>query len=186
MESSWTPQPDEAATALGDARRSQEGLAARLRLPGLFFGSIAVAVATQLATTAVGLAVGTTWSHLVLAAGLLVFCAVAVAQLTRFRNLNGVWIAGLAHRAVLGTATTASLSYTAALAGAVWAGHLDLWWLTAVCSAAGGIGYALGGRRWFSAYRGDPVAHSRAQSRWQLLAFATLAAAGVVLLLAAA
>jgi hypothetical protein len=185
MESPGPPSPADAATALADARRAQADLAAGLRLPGGFHPSIAAAITVQLATTAVGLALPATWAKIALAAGLALFAAVAAVQLARFRRLNGVWIAGFASRVVLGTATVSSLAYAAAFAGAVWASLLGLWWVTGVCAVAGGVAYAAGGHRWFSAYRGDPAAHVRSGSLWQVGALVVLAAAGLVLLVAA-
>jgi len=60
----------------------------------------------------------------------------------------------------------------------------ERWWLVALWSAAGGAGYALGGRRWLRTYRAEPAAHGRGESAaW--LALVALAAVGGAVLLAA-
>jgi hypothetical protein len=99
-----------------------------------------------------------------------------VAQIARFRRLNGVWLGGLASRVVLGTATVASVSYPVALGAAIWAAYGERWWLVAVWSSVGGAAYALSGRRWMRSYRGDPAAHARGES----LAWLALVAAAAV------
>ena len=99
----------------------------------------------QIGLTALGFGEGALWP---VAAGLAVFATVAGVQLVRFRRRNGVWLGGFASRVVLGTATPASVAYAIALAAAIWAADDARWWLVALWSAAGGAGYALGGRRW--------------------------------------
>ena len=133
---------------------------------------MSVAIAVQIATTAVGLGGDAPW---LVAGGLAVFAAVAGVQLARFRRVNGVWLGGFASRVVLGTATAASVSYAVALAAAIWSAYADRWWLVALWSAVGGVAYALSGSRWMRRYRGDPAAHARGESlAW--LALATAAA----------
>jgi hypothetical protein len=176
------PTPDEAAAALADAERSGARLAAGLRLPRFFHGSLALVIALQIATSAVGIAVDETWARLALGVGLAAFVLVGAGQLLAFRRSNGAWVAGLASRVVLGTDHVASLTYCAAFGAAVWAALAEAWWLVPVASVAGGVGYGLSGRRWVRGYRGDPSAHSRAESVGMLAATAALALSGLVLL----
>ena len=180
MESTQRPSPAEAAAALADAEASRTALAEDLRIPSWFLSSMGVAIAVQIATTAVGLGSETPW---VLVAGLVVFGAVAAIQLARFRRLNGVWLGGLASRVVLGTGTGASVSYVIALGAAVWAAYEELWCLVAVWSILGGTAYALTGRRWLRAYRAEPDVHGRGESALWLALLGLAAVAGLVLLL---
>lgn len=147
-------------------------MATALVLPSWFFTSLAAAIATQIATTAVAIAENALW---LLVAGLAVFVAVAAAQLLRFRRINGAWLGGLASRVVLGTASAASIAYAAALAGGVWAAYGARWGLVAICSLAGGGAYALSGRRWMRSYRADPSAQARGESPAQLAVLAAVA-----------
>jgi hypothetical protein len=184
--SSGSPTPGEAAAALAGAEAGRTSLADRIEMPRGFFASIGAAIALQVATTAVGLAAGVTsektWGWLLLAAGWLAFLAVAAVQLLRFRTLNGVWLGGLVSRVVGGTATAASLSYTAALGGATWAAFVDVWWLVPVCAVAGGAAYALSGMAWVRTYRAEPAAHGRGESALWLVVLVVLAVALLVLL----
>src|SRR5690242_21868232 len=85
-------------------------------------------------------------------------------QLARFRRLNGVRLGGFVSRVVLGSATGASVSYPLALGAAIWAAYGGRWWLVALWSSVGGAAYALSGRWWMRAYRGDPAVHARGES----------------------
>jgi hypothetical protein len=167
------PTAMEASAALRDAETARANLAHRLVLPPWLYVSMGIAIAVQIATTAAALRTGAPW---LMAAGLAAFAAVAGTQLAQFRRRNGVWLGGLASRVVLGTGTTASLSYAAALAAAIWVGYGDQWWLVAPCSALGGTAYALSGRRWVRRYRADPAAHARGES----LAWLALTTAAVI------
>ena len=167
------PNAAEASIALRDAEAARATLADRIVTPSWFFASIGVAVAVQIATAAAGLGGDAPW---LIAGGLAVFTVVAGVQLARFRRVNGVWLGGFASRVVLGTATAASVSYTVALAAAIWAAYGDLWWLVALWSAVGGAAYALSGGRWMRSYRGDPAAHARGES----LAWLALVTAGAI------
>jgi hypothetical protein len=111
--------------------------------------------------------------------------AVAVVQLARFRRSNGVRVAGLTGRVVLGTSTAASLSYAAGLAAGVWSALQGVVWLVLVSSLAGGAAYARSGRRWWLGYRRDPAADSRGESGIYLVCLSVLALAGAVVLLTA-
>ena len=186
------PSATEASAALDDAVASRALLAQRLRTPPLFFTSIGVAIALQIALTAVALSwsVGaggitglSSWSLAVLVAGVAVLLAVAGVQLEAFRRLNGVWIGGLLSRVVLGTGAIASFAYVVALLAAIWAAIDTQWWLVATCSIVGGAAYALGGRRWFEAYRAEPARHARAVSRPIVGLAVVVALAGLALLL---
>ncbi len=177
------PTAEEASAALLDAEATRANLAGHIATPSWFFLSMGVAIAVQIATVAVGLGnqraldsgeVAAPW---LVAAGVAVFAAVAGVQLVRFRRLNGVWLGGFASRVVLGTATAASLSYPVALGAAIWAAYGGHWWPVALWSMVGGAAYALSGRRWMHAYRGDPAAHARGESlAW--LALVTAVAVG--------
>src|SRR3954466_16328233 len=178
------PTPDEAAAALLDAGSARDELSHRLTLPSWFYSSIGLAIVLQTATLAVGVA-GRSPAGLGLAvAGLVAFALVAVVQLVRFRRLNGVWVGGLASRAVFGGDAAACTAHLLALGAAIWAAFEERWWLVGLCAIAGGIGYALCGVRWMRSYRGDPAAHSRGESVLLLVALFVPLLAGAVLLLA--
>jgi hypothetical protein len=178
------PTPGEAAAAIAAAEAGRASMADHVVVPRFFFTSIGAAVGFQIGTTAVGLA-GVGDSPLwVLAAGIVVFVAVSAAQLARFRRSNGVWLGGLLSRVIGGTATAASVSYAAALAGATWAAFAAVWWLVPVCSIVGGAAYALSGVGWLRKYRSDPAAHSRGESAAWLAIMTVLAVAFLVLLVA--
>lgn len=177
---------DPAGQARDDLARAEAmraSLATGLRLPSRFHTSVGIAVAVQIGTTALaltgdrstGVALG-----LVLA-GLLVFGAVVVVQLHRFRALNGVRVAGFASRALLGTSTLSSLAYAASLALSVWAGYAGLPWLAMLPAACGGAAYAVAAHRWWVSYQRDPAQHAVAESRAYLAALCTAAIAGLVL-----
>lgn len=153
MESSHhPPTPREAAAALAGAQASRAELARSVSTPSWFEASLAVAIAVHLVATAAGVAEGRTG---LLAIGLVAFAAVAAVQLVRFRRLNGLRLDGFASRVVLGSGAVASTAYAIALASAIWAATADRWWLVALCAAAGGVAYVLGGRRWLRRYQED-------------------------------
>jgi len=181
MESDLTP--DEAAAALAEAERSGTRLAAELRLPPYFHGALAVAVAVQIGTAALGAATEEAWAFVALGAGVLVFVLVAGLLLVSFRHINGARVDGLASRVVFGSGSLASTTYCLALGAAVWAAFEEVWWLVPIAAVAGGLGYAASGQRWLRAYRRDPAAHSRGESAALLAVIGTLALAGLVLLL---
>jgi hypothetical protein len=174
------PTAPEASAALIDAEASRAALAQRIATPSWFFTSMSAAIAAQIATTAVGLGEGAPWA---VAAGLAVFAAVAGVQLARFRRLNGVWLGGFASRVVLGSGFPASAAYMLALGGAIWAGHDARWWLVALWAIAGGVAYALAGRRWVRGYRAQPALHWRGETAVSLAALTAAALAGLALLL---
>ena len=185
------PSAREASAALDDAVASRAILAQRLRTPPWFFTSIGVAIAVQIALTAIALswsvgAGGITglsdWSLAVFVAGVAVLLAVASVQLAAFRRLNGAWIGGLLSRVVLGTGAIASSAYVLALLGAIWAAIDAQWWLVATCSIVGGAAYALGGRRWFRAYRAEPARHAQEVSKAMVGLAVAVALAGLALL----
>ena len=186
------PSATEASAALDDAVASRAMLAQRLRTPPLFFTSIGVAIALQIALTAIGLSLSvagggitalTGWSLAFLLAGIAVLLVVAGVQLAAFRRLNGVWIGGLLSRVVLGTGAIASAAYVLALLGAIWAAIDSQWWLAITSSIVGGAAYALGGRRWFEAYRAEPARHARGVSKAMVWLAVAVALAGLALLL---
>lgn len=177
-----SPTPGEAAAAIADAEAGRTSLADHVVAPRWFFAWIGAAVAFQIGTTAAGLAGERAASSWLLVAGIVVFLAVSVAQLARFRTRNGVWLGGLVSRVVGGTATAASLSYCAALAGATWAAFERAWWLVPLCAAAGGVAYALSGLGWMRRYRSEPAAHGHGESAAWLAVLVVLALTGLVLL----
>ena len=148
-------------------------------MPPSLLASIGVAIAAQIAMTAIGLGLAATW---LVVAGQLVFALAAGVQLARFRRRNGVWLGGFASRVVLGTATAASLTYAVALAAAIWAAYGDRWWLVALSSALGGAAYALSGRRWLDRYRRDPATHARGESVAWLALLLAAAIGGLAML----
>lgn len=174
--------PNEAAVALDAAEASRAQLARRLVLPSAFFASIGAAIAVQIASAAIGISNQNLRGLLLLIAGGAVFALTAAIQLARFRRRNGVWLAGLASRAVLGASTPGSTVYVAAMGTAVWAAFSEAWWFVAVFSVVGGLGYGLSGRRWLRIYRGDPAAHGRPDSTAWLALVALAALAGLVAL----
>lgn len=192
MESSLhRPTPDEAAAALTDARSAQQRLATEVAVPSWFSTSLGVAVAVQIATAAVGVAATGhdqpgARSLAVIMAGVVVFLAVAAVQLWRFRQLNGVWLGGFASRVVFGTGMAASLSYGAGLGLALWAAYEEMWVLVALAASAGGVAYAISGRRWVDRYRAAPEANARGESALLLGALVVLAIASLVLLVVSA
>ena len=174
---------DEAYSALTGAADARRRLTGSLVLPALFFTSIGVVIAAQIATSAVGLARQDVSGWLLTVAGWAALALVAGAQLWRFRQLNGVWVSGLAHRVVLGTAQSAAVAYGLGFAGAIWAALEGVGWLVACSSLAGGLAYAWSGRRWWGAYQGDPGTYGRPASRTLLASGGAVAAIGAVVLL---
>jgi hypothetical protein len=179
------PTPQEASAALTAADVSRTQFADSFVLPSYFASSIGAAVGVQIATSAFGIADGGSRGGWSLVSGLALFALVAVVQLVRFRQLNGVWLGGLASRFVLGNATAASVSYGLTFAAATWSAFQGLWWFVAVCALAGGASYAVSGRRWVRIYRAEPVAHGRGESAAWLGALVFVGCAGLAVLMAA-
>lgn len=179
MESSYDPTADLAAAEAARTRLSR-----RLRLPSGFHASLGAAIAVQVGATAYALVDQTAARMLVLVAGALVFLAVALVQVARFRRLNGVRVEGLVSRAVFGTSTRSSVLYAAGLAAAVWAAFEGLGWLAAAASVATGAAYAASAHLWWRDYQLDPAGHARAESRTTLLLYGLVAAGGLVALVA--
>ncbi len=177
------PTPDEAAALLDDAGRDRDTLAADLVVPSGYEAWMGAAVAIQLGTVAIGVAVGSPAALGALLGGVVLFAAVAGWQVWRFRRANGVLVSGFVSRAVLGNDARASIAYGAALAAVIGAGLHAAWWLAAVCATAGGVLYVLSGRRWLRLYRGDPAGRSRGESVLVLVVISVLALVGLVLLL---
>jgi hypothetical protein len=187
------PTSEDAAAALVEAEASRTHLAGTLALPSFFYAAIGAAVAVQIATAAFGgdllggqrlgvIVDDRGWALAILLGGVALFVLVAAIQLVRFRQLNGVWLGGLASRVVLGTAPAASISYAFALGGSIWGAFNGVWWLVALCAVAGGAAYALSGRRWWRRYQGDPASHSRGESAGWIAILGAVAIAGLVLL----
>jgi hypothetical protein len=167
---------------MADAEAARTSLANHVVVPRWFFVPVGAGVALQIATTAAGLVGVGKASGWLLAGGFVLLLAVAAMQLARFRRLNGVWLGGLASRVIGGTATSASVSYGAALGGAIWAASARTWWLVGFCAVAGGVGYALSGVAWMRTYRSQPAVHSRGEPAAWLAVLAGLALLGLVLL----
>ena len=166
---------------MGARRRLTDGLT----LPSYFFSSLGVVIAAQLATSAVGLASQDLAGWSLVVTGWIALAVVAGVQLARFRRSNGVRVAGLTGRVVLGTSNAAAVSYGAALAAGLWSALEGVAWLVVASAVAGGAAYAWSGRRWWQAYRGDPVLHSRHHSAVLVAGVSALALAGAVVLLTA-
>ncbi len=152
-------------------------------MPSWFFTSLGVAIAVQIASTAVGLADPSTSKLVVLAAGIAMLVGVAAVQLARFRRLNGVRLGGLVSHVVLGTGSLASASYAIAAVAAILGAFDERWWLVAIASMFGGALYAVNGRRWFRAYRSEPAMHARGESPMWLALLTVVALGGLALLL---
>lgn len=165
------------------ADQARDRLAAGLRLPSGLHPALAVAVAVQVGAAGVGIAQQTAAGLALVLAGLAVFLMTAALSLHRFRVINGVRVDGLASQVVLGADATSSLVYLGSFAAATWAAFESVWWLVAVAAVAAGAGYALGARRWWHAYRSDPVAHAGGASPRLLASLAVIACLGFAALL---
>lgn len=184
MESSQAPRtPDDQRAALAAADQAQRQLTDGLRLPATFYPMVTAAVAVQLGTAAYGIAAQTTTGLAVVMAGVAVFLGVAALTLHRFRQSNGVRVDGLASQIVFAAGPVASTAYLGAFAAGLWAAFASVWWLVAVAAAVGGVGYALGIRHWWRAYRVDPAANARGTSPRQLALLALVACLGFAALM---
>jgi hypothetical protein len=179
MESNRSDDATAVLRAAEDARRRMSG---SLRLPSGLFPALAAAVALQVGTAAYGISVQTLGGLAIALGGVAVFLALAAFLLHRFRQANGVRVDGLSSQIVLGSRTTASVVYVAAMAAATWAAFEEQWWLTVVAAVAGGIGYALDAQRWWVAYRLDPAGHAGGASPRVLAGLAVVACVGLVVL----
>lgn len=174
---------DDARAHLAAADLARGRLTTGLKLPRGLHPALAGAVAVQISTAAVGIAEQTALGLGLLLAGLGVFLAVATWLLHRFRRINGVRVDGLTGRVVLGSGTTSSVAYVWGLGGATWAAFESQWWLVGLAAVIGGVGYALGARQWWDAYRADPSTHARGASPQVLAVLALVAALGFVVLM---
>jgi hypothetical protein len=159
-------EPGHAAAELARAEQMRAVLTRSLHLPSGFHESIGAAVAVQIAATSYALTRSTMGVAVLapLVGGVVVFVVVAAVQLERFRRLNGVWVGGLASRAVLGSSHLSSTAYGASLAASGWAASSGLGWLAVTAAAVGGTCYALIGRRWWAAYLREPAQHAQGPS----------------------
>ncbi len=173
------------ASDLAAAEIARQRLTGALRLPSWFHTSLGVAVAIHLGAAAYGIADQSGAGVLTAFAGCLPFVAVAWVQVVRFRRLNGVHVAGLVSRAVLGTSTWSSLAEAGGLAGAAWAALEGNPWLAGLGAVAGGVGYAAGAHRWWLGYQRDPAGHVRAESPATLVLYGLVAVVALVVLVAA-
>jgi len=184
MESATSPRdPHDARVELMTADQVRERLTAGLTLPRGLHLALAVAVAAQIATAGFGIAEQSAAGLGVFLAGLAGLLVIAAWSLHRFRLLNGVRVDGLASQIVLGTGTTSQLAYLSSLAAATWAAFESLWWLVAVVAVAGGVGYSLGARQWWRAYRNNPAGHASGASPRVLALLAVIACLGLAALL---
>lgn len=183
MESNHAPRdPDHLRAELVAADQARERLSAGMRLPEGLHPLLGGAVALQIGTAAIGIARQTAAGMVLLGTGLAVFLAVAGWAMLAFRRVNGVRVDGFASQIVLGTGATTSTAYVGAFVVAVWAAFDSQWWLVVVASVAGGVGYALGARRWWHAYQADPAAHAAGSSP-RVLALLALSAVVVLVVL---
>lgn len=178
-----TGGPDDARSDLAAADLARGRLTSGLRLPRGLHPALAGAVAVQIGTAAVGIAEQTAVGLGLLLAGLGVFLAAATWLLHRFRRINGVRVDGLTGRVVLGTGTMSSLAYVWGFGAATWAAFESQWWLVGLAAVIGGVGYALGARQWWDAYRADPATHARGVSPQVLIVVALVAALGFAVLM---
>ena len=186
MESFIPPRdPSDASAALAAADLARDRLSSRLRLPAGFLPALGVAVTLQIGTAAVGIAQQTPAGMAVLGVGLVALLAVAAWALLRFRRINGVRVDGFASQVVLGTGAVATGAYVTAFVAATWAAFEGAWWLVVLAAVAGGVGYALGARQWWEAYRADPASHAGGASPRVLALLAATACVGLMVLLVA-
>ena len=186
MESSIPPRnPSEVLSDLAAADLARERLSSRLRLPAGLIPALALAITIQIGTAAVGIATQTAAGMAVLGAGLVVLLAVAAWALLRFRRINGVRVDGFASQIVLGTGAVATGAYVVGFVAATWAAFEEVWWLVGLAAVAGGVGYALGARQWWEAYRADPSSNSAGASPRVLALLAAAACVGLVVLVVA-
>ena len=184
METTPLPQdPDDPRAALAVAADASRRLTDHLALPTGPLVTLAVAVAVQVATAAVGIAAQTTAGLALVLAGFAVFLAVAGGVLHRFRRTNGVRVDGLVSQVLLGPGASASVVYLGAVAGAVWAAFGGRWWLVALAAVAAGAGSAVGVHAWWRTYRRDPAAHARGATPRVLVGLAVAACAGLAALM---
>ena len=176
-------ESDDARSDLAAAELARDRLTGRLELPRGLHLALAGAVAVQIGTAAIGIAAQTAVGLGLLLAGLMVFLAVVTWLLHRFRRINGVRVDGLTGRVVLGTGTTSSVAFMGSFAAATWAAFESQWWLVGLAAVVGGVGYALGARQWWDAYRADPATHARGASPQMLTVLALVAALGFVVLM---
>ncbi|MGW6377049.1 hypothetical protein ACWFRB_13400 [Rhodococcus sp. NPDC055112] len=174
--------PNEAADALEAVEASRFGLAGGVVIPSSTHVWLGAAVAVQIATAAVGMPSGDRWGPWWIAAGVAVYAAVAWWQLRRFRRANGVRVEGFASRVVFGSGVLAAIGYAAGLGAAYAAMTHGWWWLAVPAAAAGGVAYAMSGRRWVASYRREPARLATAESVVWLALVGVLALAGLVLL----
>jgi hypothetical protein len=176
--------PSDPTGDLAAAEAARQRLTRSLRLPSWFHTFLGAAIAVQVATAAYGIAEQSGAGLLLVGAGCLVFLAVALVLLARFRRLNGVWVEGFASRAVLGTSSRSSWVHLAAMGAAIWAAFEGQPWLVGLAAVAGGAGYAASSRLWWQEYLREPATHARAESRAVLaMGAVTFVAALVALVL---
>ena len=178
-------EPHEAISELTAADQARERLATGLQLPHGLHPLLAVTVAAQVGTAAVGIAEQTTVGLGIALAGLAGFLGVVGWLVHRFQVINGVRVDGLTSQVVLGASAASSGIYLVSLGAATWAAFESQWWLVALASAIGGVAYALGARRWWHAYRDDPAAHVGGASPRVLAALAAIACLGLAVLVVA-
>lgn len=165
------------------ADQSRRRLADSLQLPVWLHVVLAVGVTAQVGTAAYGIAAQTAVGLGIVLVGLAVFGLVATFVLSWFRRINGARVDGLANQVLLGGGTLTSLLYLGSLVAATWAAFESVWWLVLLAAMTGGVGYALGTRRWWKLYRHDPAAHTAGASPRLLVGLGVLAVLGLAVLL---
>jgi hypothetical protein len=180
-----TPDPDHLRAELAAAEHARERLSGGLRLPAGFLPVLGAAIAIQIGTGAVGIAQQTSAGMALVAVGLVVLVAVSAWALLRFRHINGVRVDGFASQVVLGTGAVATGAYVVGFTAATWAAFSSTWWLVAVASVVGGVGYAVGARQWWQSFRADPASHAAGATPRVLVLLAAVACVGLVVLMVA-
>jgi hypothetical protein len=175
--------PSDPSADLAAAESARQRLTGALRMPSWFYTTLGVGTAVQIGCVGYGLSDDASGPRLLaVGAGLVVFVAVTVVLLQRFRRLNRVRVDGFFSRVLMGTSTWSSLALTAGMGGAVWAGLVGQWWLLGLASVAGGVGYAASARLWWRDYLADPATHSRGESRMVLFLIGLVALVALVAL----
>ncbi|MBJ7359468.1 hypothetical protein [Nocardioides sp.] len=181
---SMSALPSDPAGQLAAAESARQRLAASLGTPAWFHTWLGVATTVQIGAVAYGLSDDASGPRLVaVALGALFFAVVVAVLWLRFRRLNGARVGGLFSKALMGTSNRAALAETAGLGVAVWAGLVGLWWLVALASVSGGVGYAVSARLWWRDYQRDPASHAHGDSRGMLAVVGLATVAGLVALL---
>lgn len=174
------PSPDDLAGDLARAEAARDAFARKVTVPPGLLLWLGLGIAVQIAGAAL---VWLPYGFIFTIVGALTYVVIAVLLLRWFERVNGAKLGGFVSRVLGGTATSASVIYLMALAGALWAGYVGAWGVAAICAIAGGAGFAACGARWIRTYRAAPASNARGESTLVLVAMGIVAACGAVLLL---